>query len=131
MTTRQCLCLPACLMPTLPISLPTLRTDWKTIQDAQKNKPQVAADTGPSDLEIYALIGVILLAVIIILVLNRVIGTLEKLLVKNKEIFAVEPEVEEAPVDRLAILKKYAKNKKLCIFCTRSWYAGPWAAGPG
>jgi len=96
-----------------------VRTEWKT--DAEnpanaKKGPQTATETGPSNLTIYALIGVLILAVIIILVLNRVIGTLEKLLVKNEEIFAAEPEVEEVHVDRLAILKKYAKNKKLVFF---------------
>jgi mono/diheme cytochrome c family protein len=82
----------------------------------QASAPAVAADTGPSSLTIYALIGVLIFAVIIILVLNKVIGTLEKLLVKNQDIFAAEPQVEEVPVDRFATLKKYAKNKKLVFF---------------
>jgi len=93
-----------------------VRTTWADIKKKQSSTPTVAADTGPSDLTIYALIGVIILAVVIILVLNRVIGTLERLLIKNPQLAAAEPEVETAPVDRLAILKKYAKNKKLVFF---------------
>ena len=52
-------------------------------------------ETGPSDLVIiFALIGVIILAFVIILVLNKkVITTLEHLLLKNKEAFLFAEEV--------------------------------------
>jgi mono/diheme cytochrome c family protein len=93
-----------------------VRTTWKTQQTAKTTGPAVPTETGPGNLTIYALIGVIVLAIIIILVLNRVIGTLEKLLVKTQEVLATEPVVEKTPVDRLATLKKYAKNKKLVFF---------------
>ncbi len=96
-----------------------VRTEWKVDPENplnKKNTPQTAADTGPSTITLYALIGVIVLALIIILVLNKVIGTLEKLLVKNQELIIAEPEAEEVPVDRLATIKKYAKNKKLVFF---------------
>ncbi|MCC8410860.1 c-type cytochrome [Mucilaginibacter sp. UR6-1] len=75
------------------------------------------AETGPSALLIWGLIGVIVIAFIVILVLNKVIGTLERLLLKNKDlVIDEEPEVEGEPVDRLAGIKKLAKNKKLVFF---------------
>jgi mono/diheme cytochrome c family protein len=97
-----------------------VRTTWKTMQAAPKAAAaggQAAAETGPSSLVIFALLGVIVLAFIIILVLNKVIGTLERLLLKNKGLLVEEDETETAaPVDRLATLKKLAKNKKLVFF---------------
>jgi mono/diheme cytochrome c family protein len=94
-----------------------VRTTWADDLKKQAAAPAgPAAETGPSDLVIFALIGVIVLAFIIILVLNKVIGTLEKLLLKNKDILITEAEVEAVPVDRFAVLKKYAKNKKLVFF---------------
>jgi mono/diheme cytochrome c family protein len=97
-----------------------VRTDWKTLQAASAKAGattgQPAADTGPSDLVIYALIGVIILAFIIILVLNKVIATLERLVLTNKGLFVEEVAVETVPVDRLATFKKLAKNKKLVFF---------------
>jgi len=95
------------------------RTEWKTMQIAAAKTPVVpAGETGPSKLVIWALIGVIVLAFVIILVLNKVIGTLERLLVKTEgTLLITEEEVEEAaPVDRFATVKKLAKNKKLVFF---------------
>jgi mono/diheme cytochrome c family protein len=101
-----------------------VRNDWKTLQAAKtagpaKGEGTAAEETGPSDVVIFSLIGVIVLAFIIILVLNRVISTLERLLLKNKGALVLEEEEEEVegePVDRLAGLKKLAKNKKLVFF---------------
>jgi len=93
-----------------------VRTEWKTEQANAAKKPVTATESGPSDLVIFALIGVIVLAFVIILVLDKVIRTLERLLLKNKELFVEELAVEKAPVDRLATLKKLAKNKKLVFF---------------
>ncbi len=96
-----------------------VRTAWKTQQTAAA-KPGAAgpaAETGPSDLVIYALIGVIILAFIIILVLNKVVITLERLLVKNQGLFvAEEVAVEKVAVDRFAFARKLAKNKKFVFF---------------
>jgi len=96
-----------------------VRADWKDLQ-AKKAAPgaagQPVAETGPSDLVIFALIGVIILAFIIILVLNKVITTLERVLLKNHGLVLAEPEVEKEPVDRYATIKKLAKNKKLVFF---------------
>jgi mono/diheme cytochrome c family protein len=98
-----------------------VRNDWKTLQAAKTAGPakggESATESGPSDVVIYSLLGVIILAFIIILVLNRVISTLERLLLKNKGTLILEEEVIEGePVDRLAGLKKLAKNKKLVFF---------------
>jgi mono/diheme cytochrome c family protein len=100
-----------------------VRADWKTLQAAATPKPgaalgQPATETGPSDLVIYALIGVIILAFIIILVLNKVIAALERLVLTNKGLFVEEATVETvtAPADRFATFKKLAKNKKLVFF---------------
>jgi mono/diheme cytochrome c family protein len=97
-----------------------VRAEWKTEQ-ANANKPGVqnaaATETGPSDVLIFGLIGVIIVAVIVILVLNKVIGTLEKLLLRRGE-FVPEAEVVEvkAPVDRWALARKLVKNKKFVFF---------------
>jgi mono/diheme cytochrome c family protein len=99
-----------------------VRTEWKTMQDAKAKGPAgggagAAEDKGPSSLVIWGLLGVIVIAFIVILVLNKVIATLERLLLRNQGLL-VEDEADEdkAPVDRLAVVKKLAKNKKLVFF---------------
>lgn len=77
---------------------------------------QPAVETGPSGILIWGLVGVIVIAFIVILVLNKVIGTLERLLLKNKDLVLEEEVVEGEPVDKFATLKKLAKNKKLMFF---------------
>lgn len=96
-----------------------VRDTWKTMQAASKTPTTPGGSTaasGPSDLVLFALIGVIILALIIILVLNKVIGTLERLILNNKGLLVEEAAVETAPVDRLATIKRLAKNKKLVFF---------------
>ncbi|MDB5112312.1 MAG: cytochrome [Mucilaginibacter sp.] len=101
-----------------------VRDDWKKMQSAKPAAgapgaaTAAAVDNGPSDLVIYGLIAVIVIAFIVILVLNKVIATLERLLLNKRGLLPEEPEVteEHEPVDRLAILKKIAKNKKLVFF---------------
>jgi mono/diheme cytochrome c family protein len=97
-----------------------VRDDWKKMQAAPAPGAAAgaaAADSGPSDMVIFGLIGVIIIAFIVILVLNKVIGTLEKLLLKKQNLPVEEEEEEEAvKVDRLATVKKIAKNKKLVFF---------------
>ena len=99
-----------------------IRADWKTMQ-ADKAKAPVggsatAEDKGPSSLVLIALIGVIIVAFIVILVLNKVIGTLERLLLRNQGLLPEDEETEEEKVktDKLAIVKKVLKNKKLVFF---------------
>lgn len=98
-----------------------VRDDYKKLQAAPAAggaNGAAAADNGPSSVMIYALVAVIVIAFIVILVLNRAIGTLEKLLLK-KQAEPIEEEAEEEPtatVDRLALAKKLIKNKKLVFF---------------
>ena len=97
-----------------------IRADWKKIQDDKAKAPAggaVAEDKGPSSLVIWGLLGVIVIAFIVILVLNKVIATLERLLL-NRQGLALEEATEEekAPADRLATVKKLLKNKKLVFF---------------
>jgi cytochrome c2 len=80
-----------------------------------------AADNGPSDALIYGLIAVIAVALIVILVLNRVIGTLERLLLNRKTLVPEEEPVvvvtEEPGESKGTILfKRIIKDKKLVFF---------------
>ena len=97
-----------------------IRADWKAQQakaPAAAAGGAAAAESGPSDLVIWGLIGVIIVAFIVILVLNKVIATLERLMLKSKGLLP-EAELEEAhaPVDRMAGIKQLAKNKKFVFF---------------
>jgi len=101
-----------------------VRGEWKKMQAAgPKAGPAngVAEETGPSSVVIWGLIGVIVIAFIVILVLNRVINTLERLLVKRQgALLEAEPGAEgEAAVARearWALALKLIKNKKLVFF---------------
>ena len=97
-----------------------IRADWKAQQAKAATAPAggagAAADSGPSDLVIWGLIGVIIVAFIVILVLNKVIATLERLMLKSKGLLPEEESEEAAPVDRLAGIKQLAKNKKFVFF---------------
>lgn len=72
-----------------------------------------AADEGVSNFMLFGLLAVIIIAFLVVLVLNKVIQTLERVMLQKKGI-----EVEEATEqkDRLAGLKKLAKNKKFILF---------------
>ena len=74
------------------------------------------AEGGISDFMLIGLIAVVVIAFLVILVLNRVIGTLERLLLNKGDAILIEEEAEEAPKDRLAVVKKLAKNKKFVGF---------------
>ncbi|WP_262245368.1 cytochrome c3 family protein [Parapedobacter soli] len=78
----------------------------------------VAAASGDaSNFMILGLVAVIILAFAVILVLNKVIRTLERVIDNNKELIPAEGEDEEGPrKDYLGKLKKLAKNKKLVFF---------------
>lgn len=101
-----------------------VKAEWKKIEDAKKAAPAgaagaAAADSGPSNVMIFGLIGVIVIAFLIILVLNRVIGTLERLLLQKQGILPEdfeEDETDKPKVDRLATVKILAKNKKFVFF---------------
>jgi mono/diheme cytochrome c family protein len=95
-----------------------VRADWKDQQAKTAKGPVGGApvEKGPSDIMILGLIGVIILAFIVILVLNKVIKTLERLITSRPELLIPEPVVETIPVDRFATVKKLAKNKKFVFF---------------
>ncbi|MCJ8211596.1 c-type cytochrome [Mucilaginibacter sp. RS28] len=97
-----------------------VREDWKKMQATPAPGAATngaATESGPSNVVIFGLIGVIVIALIVILVLNRAIGTLEKILIKKQaEPVVEEEEVEAEPVDRFAFVKRVAKNKKLVFF---------------
>ncbi|EHQ28030.1 cytochrome c3 family protein [Mucilaginibacter paludis] len=99
-----------------------VRADWKTMQAAPKGDPSktggATADSGPSNLVIFGLLGVIVIAFIIILVLNRVIATLERLLLNRKGLLpeVAEEDTTKAAAERAATFKKLLKNKKLVFF---------------
>lgn len=80
-----------------------------------------ASDTGYSNYMIFGLIAVVIVAFLVILLLNKVIGTLERLLLKrdNAGITLLEDEQldeNHQPKDKLYIARKLVKNKKLVFF---------------
>jgi cytochrome c551/c552 len=91
---------------------------WKPEVKAAAAPGAEAADSGPSDLVIFGLIAVVVIAFIIILVLNKVIGTLERLVLKKNGLLTDEEEAvaEQAKADRMEGIKKLAKNKKFVFF---------------
>jgi mono/diheme cytochrome c family protein len=101
-----------------------VRGEWKTMQEAPKPGAATgaaAAESGPSSMVIWGLVAVIVIAFIVILVLNKVVATLERLLLKGKGVI-IEDEAtgvdgEEVAVDKKKeLIKKILKNKKLVFF---------------
>lgn len=74
-----------------------------------------AASSDKSNMMLLALGIIILLAFGVILVLNRVIRTLEKIIATNKTLLP-EPAVATPPRDFKQVFGKYLKNKKLVFF---------------
>ena len=98
--------------------LASVRADWKEMEAAAKAAPAAAVETdkGPSDLLIYGLIAVVVIAFIVVLALNRVISTLERVVTKKALLVEDETELAVVAVDRFAGIKKMAKNKKFVFF---------------
>jgi len=98
-----------------------VRDEYKKEQSAPKTAVLPGAtDNGPSDVMVYGLIAVIVIALIVILVLNRVIGTLERL-VTNKKPLTAEEELALAVVEGgeskgSILFKRILKDKKLVFF---------------
>jgi mono/diheme cytochrome c family protein len=116
-----------------------VRTTWKDLQAqpaAGATAPGAKVESGPSDVIVFGLIGIIVIAFIVILVLNRVVGSLERILLKNKDLL-IEDEVVAADgavaVDaKKEFIRKILKNKKLVFFilvagtvamCSWGWVA--------
>jgi mono/diheme cytochrome c family protein len=105
-----------------------IRDAWKKDQAAAATPAAGAAgaaatESGPSNLVIWGLIGVIIIAFVVILVLNKVIATLERLLLKGKGLLIEDEDTtaEEAvkakvSADRAAVIKKLVSNKKFVFF---------------
>ncbi len=92
---------------------------------AEESKPAAAAAApgaagaeggsgGISNFMIFGLIAVIIIAFIVIVVLNRVIRTLERVMLEKQGVVVEEEEVQAG--DRFAGLKKLSKNKKFILF---------------
>lgn len=70
-----------------------------------------AAEGGISNLMLIGLAAVVVVAFLVIFLLNRVIKTLERIMLQKQGV-----EVEEVEKDRMAGLRKLAKNKKFIFF---------------
>lgn len=113
--------------------------DVKPAADAAGGAAGAAAgpvkEEGVSNFMLFGLLAVIVIAFIVIIVLNRVISTLERVMLQKKGI-EVEDEKSES-ADRLAGLMKLSKNKKfiffivlLCIiFLGSAGWKGMWETG--
>ncbi|PWK76458.1 mono/diheme cytochrome c family protein [Mucilaginibacter oryzae] len=101
-----------------------IRADWKEKQSGGGDKGKVSpvpVESGPSEMVVFGLIGIIIIAFIVILVLNRVVGSLERVLLKNKDLLVEDELAAEAAgaaaIDaRKAFIAKILKNKKLVFF---------------
>ncbi|SDM53998.1 Cytochrome c, mono-and diheme variants [Daejeonella rubra] len=102
---------------------------------AQAGAGGAADQGGVSNFMLFGLLAVIIIAFLVILVLNKVIKTLERVMLQKK---GIEVEEEEAAdKDRFAGLKKLSKNKKfilfivlLCIiFLGSAGWKGMWETG--
>ena len=92
------------------------RTTWADMQKKAASAPAGAvAEKGPSNIMVFGLIGIIIVALVVILVLSKITKSLERL-IANKPELLVEEAVEAAPVDKYAFAKKLIKNKKFVFF---------------
>ncbi|MES3016441.1 MAG: cytochrome c3 family protein [Bacteroidota bacterium] len=88
-----------------------------------------------SNFMIFGLLAVIIIAFIVIVVLNRVIRTLERVMLQKQGVLVEEDEVVAG--DRMAGLKRLTKNKKfilfvvllLVIFLGSAGWMGMWETG--
>jgi len=93
------------------------RTSWKDMQAAANNPKNAApVEKGPSNIMVFGLIGIIVVALVVILVLGKITKSLERLIASKPELLVQEPAVEAAPVDKYAFAKKLLKNKKFVFF---------------
>ena len=81
---------------------------------AQAGAGGTATSNGVSNFMLFGLLAVIIIAFLVILVLNKVIQTLERVMLQKKGA-AVEEE-DTVDKDRFAGLKKLSKNKKFILF---------------
>lgn len=81
---------------------------------AQAGAGGTATPAGVSNFMLFGLLAVIIIAFLVVLVLNKVIQTLERVMLQKNGI-AIEEE-NNVDKDRLAGLKKLSKNKKFILF---------------
>jgi predicted CXXCH cytochrome family protein len=81
---------------------------------AQAGTGGAASSVGVSNFMLFGLLAVIIIAFLVVLVLNKVIQTLERVMLQKKGL-AVEQE-DAVDKDRFAGLKKLSKNKKFILF---------------
>jgi predicted CXXCH cytochrome family protein len=81
---------------------------------AQAGTGGAASSVGVSNFMLFGLLAVIIIAFLVVLVLNKVIQTLERVMLQKKGL-AVEEE-DAVDKDRFAGLKKLSKNKKFILF---------------
>ncbi|MDO3626907.1 cytochrome c3 family protein [Mucilaginibacter sp. BT774] len=95
-----------------------VRTEYKKQKEAAPATAATAVqETGPSNLVVFGLIGVIIIAFIVILVLNKVISTLERLVASRPALAPEEVAVtEEGPSKGILLAKALVKNKKFVFF---------------
>jgi len=95
-----------------------VRTEYKKTKEAAPAAgAAVVQETGPSNIVVFGLIGVIIIAFIVILVLNKVISTLEKLVANRPALAPEEVAVaEEGPSKGVLLAKMLVKNKKFVFF---------------
>jgi mono/diheme cytochrome c family protein len=91
-----------------------VRAEWVEEQKPKPADTAVAKEEGPSELVVWGLLGVVVIAFILIIVLNKAAGSLENVLANNKDI--VIPEEVEKESQLAVLFKKVLKNKKLVFF---------------
>jgi cytochrome c551/c552 len=86
-------------------------------ETAQGAPGAAAADSGNvSNFMLFGLLAVIVIAFIVIIVLNRVIRTLERIILNKNIVIEEEDEEEGEGKNYFETIKKLAKNKKLVFF---------------
>ncbi len=81
---------------------------------AQAGAGGTATSNGVSNFMLFGLLAVIIIAFLVILVLNKVIQTLERVMLQKKGTAVQEEDTVDK--DRFAGLKKLSKNKKFILF---------------
>lgn len=125
------------LHPSMMPAFPTLSDDDVNniiayIADASVAKPEAEGGAGGaagaaggsgqsgdvSNFMFGGLILVLIIAFLVILVLNRVIRTLDRIIIKNKDSIVEQVQEEEESQGQILVakLKKFSKNKKLVFF---------------
>ncbi|GAB3930053.1 c-type cytochrome [Mucilaginibacter myungsuensis] len=95
-----------------------IRTGYAELQKPDNAQPPVVEEKGPSTMMVLGLALVVVLAFVIILVLNRVVGSLEKLVSKKDGTYTEQDELaaEVVKAERKAKVMALVMNKKFVFF---------------